>query len=122
VNETLCELSRREGLPLAEALARSNEGFTRGVCAGDLAGEERLLDEALVLAERAGDEATVATTRFYLAQVAEWKGDYRRAIAISEQTIAAGRRLRLAHLVVWPGWFLGKARAASRTTVARSPS
>ena len=109
VNETLYELARREGLPLADALTRTNEGFTRGVCAGDLAAEERLLGEALALAERAGDEATVATTRFYLAQVAEWTGDYRRAIAISEQTIAAGRRLRLAHLVVWPGWFLGKA-------------
>src|SRR5262249_58553922 len=32
-----------------------------------------------------------------------------RSIAISEEVIAAGRRLRLAHLVVWPGWFLGKA-------------
>jgi hypothetical protein len=109
LNERLYELARREGLPLAEALARTNDAWTRGVCAGDLAGEERLLGEALALGERAGDEATVATTRFCLAQIAEWTGDYQRAIAISEQTIAAGRRLRLAHLVVWPGWFLGKA-------------
>src|SRR5262249_5197191 len=29
--------------------------------------------------------------------------------ALSEEVIAAGRRLRLAHLVVWPSWFLGKA-------------
>jgi tetratricopeptide (TPR) repeat protein len=46
---------------------------------------------------------------FETAQVAEWRGDYRRSIALSEQVIAAGRRLRLAHLVIWPGWFLGKA-------------
>jgi tetratricopeptide (TPR) repeat protein len=109
VNERLFDLARREGLPLAEALARTNAGFACGVCDGDLAAEERLLGEALRLAERAGDEASVAATRFYLAQIAEWTGDYRRAIAISEETIAAGRRLRLAHLVVWPGWFLGKA-------------
>jgi tetratricopeptide (TPR) repeat protein len=40
---------------------------------------------------------------------AEWPGDYRRAIAMSEESVAAGRRLRLPHLVVWPEWFLGKA-------------
>jgi tetratricopeptide (TPR) repeat protein len=57
---------------------------------------------------------------------AEWSGDYRRAITFSEQVVAAGRRLRLAHLVVWPEWFLGKAycclgdygRAVARLTEA----
>ena len=41
--------------------------------------------------------------------MAEWTGNYRRAIAFGEQAIAAGRKLRLAHLVIWPGWFVGKA-------------
>jgi tetratricopeptide (TPR) repeat protein len=47
--------------------------------------------------------------RFNLAQAAEWTGDYRRAITLSEDVVATGRRLRLPHLVAWPKWFLGKA-------------
>jgi len=47
--------------------------------------------------------------RFNLAQAAEWTGDYRHAVALSEQVVATGRRLRLPHLVAWPKWFLGKA-------------
>src|SRR4029077_3286974 len=31
-----------------------------------------------------------------------------------EEVMEAGRRLRLAHLVVWPGWFLGKALCCLR--------
>jgi transcriptional regulator with AAA-type ATPase domain/tetratricopeptide (TPR) repeat protein len=107
--DALRELARREGLPLADALAAGTDGFTRGVCHGDMAGEEKLVAGALEIAEAAGNEAVVATLRFYLAQIAEWTGDYRRSMAISEQVIAAGRRLRLAHLVAWTGWFLGKA-------------
>jgi len=108
-NEAALALARREHLPEAEALALSNRGFAAGVCDGDIAGEERDVQEALRMAEATGNEAILATIGFPLAQVAEWQGDYRRSIAISEQVIAAGRRLRLAHLVVFPGWFLGKA-------------
>src|SRR5581483_11932981 len=107
--EALDELARRERLPFAEALAKTADGFRRGVCDGDVAAEEALITEALRIVEPTADEGNVAAMRFYLAQIAEWTGDYRRSIAISEQIIAAGRRLRLAHLVVWPGWFLGKA-------------
>ena len=107
--DALREMARREGLPLAGALADGADGFMRGVCHGDMAGEERLVTRALAVAEAAGDEAVVATLRFYLAQIAEWTGDYRRSLAISEQVIGAGRRLRLPPLVAWTGWFLGKA-------------
>jgi tetratricopeptide (TPR) repeat protein len=74
-----------------------------------MAGAEKVLGEALALAQAAGDEITVATLRVYQAQMAEWTGDYRRSLALSAEAIAAGRRHRVAHLVVWPGWFLGKA-------------
>ncbi len=105
----LRELARREDLPFAEALAMTAEGFRRGVCDGNVTTEQELLIGALRIAEREGDEASVATMRFYLAQSLEWTGDYAGSIALGEQVIAAGRRLRLAHLVIWPGWFLGKA-------------
>ena len=107
--DALRALARRENLPLADGLAMGAEGFASAVCKGDLAGHERLVDEALRIAEAHGDDAMVATMRCFQAQGAEWRGDFRRSMALSEQVIAAGRRLRLAHLVAWPGWFLGKA-------------
>ncbi len=109
VNDRLRDLAHRHGLVRADAVALANEGFTRGVCDGDTAAEDQLLGAAVRIAEREGDEATVAMARMYMTQTAEWTGDYRRAITIGEATIAAGRRLRLAHLVVWPCWFVGKA-------------
>ena len=107
--EAALDLARRYDAAAGEALATSNAGFFRGVCQGDIAGEAAATARAAELAARAGDEAVEALIRFNEAQMAEWCGDYARSIAISEQVIAAGRRLRLAHLVVWPGWFLGKA-------------
>ena len=107
--DSLRELARREELPFAEALVMTGEGFRCAVCDGDVLREQELLTAALRLVERDGDDATVATMRFYLAQSLEWTGDYAGSIAIGEQVIVAGRRLRLAHLVIWTGWFLGKA-------------
>jgi tetratricopeptide (TPR) repeat protein len=107
--DTLRGIARAEGLPLADALALSTEGFYRGVCQGDIATEQQLMREALRIGEGALDDAGRATIQFYLAQSAEWTGDYRRAISLSEEVIAAGRRLRLPHLIVWPAWFQGKA-------------
>jgi DNA-binding NtrC family response regulator/tetratricopeptide (TPR) repeat protein len=103
------ELARRHGATAAEALAVCNAGFFRGVCEGDVDAEAAAMERAAALASRAGNEVVEALISFDMAQVAEWRGDYRRSIALSEQVIAAGRRLRLAHLVIWPGWFLGKA-------------
>ncbi len=107
--DTLRAIARAEGLPLADAFALSVEGFYRGVCGGDLTTEQQLLREALRIGGDTLDDAARATVQFYLAQNAEWTGDYRGAIAASEEVIAAGRRLRLPHLIVWPAWFQGKA-------------
>jgi transcriptional regulator with AAA-type ATPase domain/tetratricopeptide (TPR) repeat protein len=107
--EAALDLARRHDLPAAEALATSNLGFFRGVCQGDIVAEQTAMERAAQLAARADNEAVHALVHFHTAQVAEWCGDYPRSIALSEGVIAAGRRLRLAHLVVWPGWFLGKA-------------
>jgi transcriptional regulator with AAA-type ATPase domain/tetratricopeptide (TPR) repeat protein len=109
VVDTAMALARRHHLIATEALAISHRGFFRGVCHGDIDFEEESMRAALGLAQASGAEAAIWLIRFNQAQMAEWTGDYRRAIAISEEVMEAGRRLRLAHLVVWPGWFLGKA-------------
>jgi tetratricopeptide (TPR) repeat protein len=102
------ELAARHGLPVVDGLATFLRAFDLGVC-GDLEGNERLTAEAFRTIERTGNEATLGLLRWGMALAAEWTGDYRRSIALSEQAIAIGRKLRLVHLVVWPGWFLGKA-------------
>ncbi len=39
----------------------------------------------------------------------EWRGDFRASAGYARETIEIARRLSMAHLVVWPQWFLGKA-------------
>ncbi|HJQ82476.1 MAG TPA: AAA family ATPase, partial [Candidatus Binatia bacterium] len=102
-------LARRHDLPGVEAFAGAIASWQTGVCDGDLTTWSSTLTALQRAGEAAGDEATLAMVRFLLAQQAEWTGAYREAIALSEQCVAAGRRLRLPHLVVWPEWFLGKA-------------
>jgi tetratricopeptide (TPR) repeat protein len=96
------------------------------LCSGDMDKWGFDLDGAFAVAMRMGNEEAVASIQLLFAMRAEWTGDYRRAIAASEEAVAAGRRLRLPHLVVWPEWFLGKAycclgdygRALARLTEA----
>jgi len=107
--EEATELAARQGLPVVGGLTLFLRALDLGLCTGDLVENERLMNEALRTIERTGDEAALGLVRFSMAQTAEWTGDYRRSIALGEQAIAAGRKLRLAHLVIWPGWFLGKA-------------
>jgi len=124
--EAVLELARRHGLRGAEAFGLTVRGWQASICRGDLAEWDRCLEQARSLVEPSGDEGTLAFIRFNLAMAAEWTGDYRRAITLSEQCVAAGRRFRLPHLVVWPEWFLGKAycclgdygRAIARLTEA----
>jgi DNA-binding NtrC family response regulator/tetratricopeptide (TPR) repeat protein len=108
-NDRALALARTHGARAAEALAISHRGFMQAVQAGALEFEAEQLAEAIRMAEEAGDEVALGMIRFNMAQLAEWRGEYRRSIELSEQVIAIGRRLRLAHLVVWPLWFLGKA-------------
>jgi transcriptional regulator with AAA-type ATPase domain/tetratricopeptide (TPR) repeat protein len=120
------DLARRHGLPALEAFAGSIGAWSIGICRGDVTRWAVTLAELRRMAETAGDDGALAMIRFHLAQHAEWTGDYRQAIAHSEQCVAAGRRLRLPHLVIWPEWFLGKAycclgdygRAVARLTEA----
>ena len=52
-----------------------------------------ILNESERLAQSAGDEEAVAMARFNLAQAAEWTGDYRHAVTLSEQVVTTGRLL-----------------------------
>ena len=102
-------IARRAGLAGEESLALNVRGWHVGVLQGDLGRWVGILNESERLAQSAGDEEAVAMARFNLAQAAEWTGDYRHAVTLSEQVVTTGRRLRLPHLVAWPKWFLGKA-------------
>jgi DNA-binding NtrC family response regulator len=119
-------LARRHGPGGADPLYLLGRHWKAAICHGDMDAWRARLEEALAVATRLGDEAAIASTRLLQAMHAEWTGDYPRAIAASEAAVAAGRRLRLPHLVVWPQWFLGKAccclgdygRAVARMTEA----
>src|SRR6266403_648331 len=102
-------IARRAGLAGEESLALNVRGWHVGILQGDLERWVSILNEGERLAQSVGDEEAVAMARFNLAQAAEWTGDYRHAVTLSEQVVTTGRRLRLPHLVVWPKWFLGKA-------------
>jgi class 3 adenylate cyclase/tetratricopeptide (TPR) repeat protein len=104
-------LARRHGLGAAEALALANKGFAVGVYEGDLAADRRLLDEAMRVNAGPDSESTLGHLRFMEAMLAEWTGDYERAVTLATEVIATGRRFALFHLVIWPSWFRGKARA-----------
>ncbi|HZR80518.1 MAG TPA: sigma 54-interacting transcriptional regulator [Candidatus Binatia bacterium] len=93
----------------AVAMAYNLRGFGRAVLDADMRGAER--DYATALETSRGRFGLVeAHVRFNQTLFAEWTGDYARAIALAEEVMKVGRELRLAHLVVWPYWFLGKAR------------
>ena len=82
-------------------------GFRNGVT-GDIDGYLGKLREARAIAERTGTLAVQAMVDCFTAEVSEWSGDYATALASGERALASGRRLRLAHLMVWANWFMGK--------------
>jgi hypothetical protein len=44
----------------------------------------------------------------FMSEVSDWSGDFATAITHGERALAAGRQLRLAHIMVWSNWFMGK--------------
>jgi class 3 adenylate cyclase/tetratricopeptide (TPR) repeat protein len=101
-------LARREGIRGVEALALAFDGFTLGIH-GDLDGYEERSLRALAIAREAGSEEAAALTSCLLCETAEWTGNYQRAIVFGTEAIDTARRLRLAHVLVWSTWFVGKA-------------
>ena len=101
-------LAREDGARGAEALARILEGFQGGVL-GEIDGYEDRMVRALAMAREARSEEATALANVMLCEVAEWTGNYQRSIAFGTEAIEAARRLRLAHVLVWSTWFVGKA-------------
>ncbi|HME73280.1 MAG TPA: AAA family ATPase [Myxococcota bacterium] len=101
-------LARRDGIRGVEALALALEGFQFSVL-GEIDGYEEHTLRALAIAREAGSEEAAALANFMLCEVAEWTGNYQRSIAFGTEAIEAARRLRLAHVLVWSTWFVGKA-------------
>jgi class 3 adenylate cyclase/tetratricopeptide (TPR) repeat protein len=102
-------LAASEHLPAADALVLVNEAFLDTIVDGDVERYVRRTSRALELAELSGSEELTALVRFLLAEASEWRGEYAHAIALCEEVLEAARRLRLAHFVIWPKWFIGKA-------------
>jgi class 3 adenylate cyclase len=102
-------LSRAHQLASGEALALLNRGYLRAIRSGDIESYERLAGEALPLAKRSGNAEIIGLVQFSLGELAEWNGDYRRAIELQERVVSIGRRLHVADLVVFGNWFIGKA-------------
>src|SRR5262245_2343742 len=103
------EIARQGGSPAAEALATAVHGYYRGVIEGDVEEVRRCLDGALATCVRHPHEYVESQVRFKLVMAAEWRGDYRDAIALAEPALALGRRLRLPEVIIFTIWFLAKA-------------
>jgi tetratricopeptide (TPR) repeat protein len=84
--------------------------FYRGIHDADLDAYEQGSRHALTICARQPHASIEALARFQLAQIAEWTGAYREAIDLAEQVVVMGRALRQPDLIVFPTWFLGKAR------------
>jgi class 3 adenylate cyclase/tetratricopeptide (TPR) repeat protein len=108
-NEECLAIARRIASPAAEAAGLAGRAFFAVVTRGALEEGETELARALGLATHVGNEELVGVIQNIAAEVAEWRGEYRRAIACCEKSLAIGRRLRLPHLMIWPLWFRGKA-------------
>jgi len=102
------ELARGQGLTGGEAHALAVIGFRRGVL-GESEVFRQHLEQARQLVGATGDPGTSALLHLLVAEVSEWRADYAAALAHGERALAIGRELRLAHLVIWSNWFMGKA-------------
>jgi len=100
-------LAREQQLADAEAHALAVIGFRHGVLGG-VDGYFEKLGEARAIVERTGNVGVQAMLDCFMSEVSEWSGDYATAIAHGERALAAGRQLRLAHIMVWSNWFMGK--------------
>jgi class 3 adenylate cyclase/tetratricopeptide (TPR) repeat protein len=102
-------LARQDRIPRVEALALCMEAFYESAVEGNIDNHEAQGLAALALAKQAGSEEAVAVANFILCEVFEWTGRYRNSIAFGTEALEAARRLRLAHILVFSMWFMGKA-------------
>ncbi len=101
-------LAREHGLAYGEALAMLMIGFRHGVL-GEIEAYGQHLARAGQLLGPDGDAVVAAHLHMLMTELSEWRADYAATLAHGEQALAIGRELRLAHIVIWSNWFMGKA-------------
>jgi class 3 adenylate cyclase/tetratricopeptide (TPR) repeat protein len=106
--EAALALAREHGVTDGQAHVLAVIGFHRGV-RGDSEAFAQHLQQAQQLVGANGDAGTSALLHLLAAELSEWRADYASASRHGEQALAIGRELRLAHLVIWSNWFMGKA-------------
>jgi class 3 adenylate cyclase/tetratricopeptide (TPR) repeat protein len=104
--ESALALARAHPAPRTQAYAELLHGFARSIF-GEMREAERLSE----VAEQLGaNDPEVTTLACLLAgQWAEWRGDWRLALAREARAMELARAHRLPPLLVMAGWFHGKA-------------
>ncbi len=100
-------LAREQQLADGEAHALAVIGFRRGVLGG-IDDYFDKLGEARTIVDQTGNVGVRAMLDCFMSEVSDWSGDFAAAITYGERALAAGRQLRLAHIMVWSNWFMGK--------------
>jgi tetratricopeptide (TPR) repeat protein len=109
----LLELSEREHVPCAKAQALTLGAVHCGVIEGNLEVFERDITAAAQICAEHPDEVVEAFIGQHSVFLAEWTGDYGKVAQIADRTIALGKKRQLPQAVVFPTWFLGKARCCT---------
>ncbi len=103
------EVGRAHNAHAGQAIGILTGTYMQALLEGEMEPYEHSSRDALRLGERAENEEAVGLALFSQGEIAEWKGDYRRAVSLLESSVAIGRRLRIPYLIVWGVWFIGKA-------------
>ena len=97
---------RGEGVAAGAAMALAERGFLHGV-EGDLGRFEELLERGV--GSPGPTARSLALTCLLEGELAEWRGDYRRALSRQAQAIELSRKHGLPEYLVPAVWFSGKA-------------
>jgi len=100
--------AREQRIANGEAHARAVIAFRRGVT-GEIDYFARSLRESAALLGERGSPDVVGLLHLLQAETSEWRADFAAALDHGARALAIGRDLRLAHIVVWSNWFMGKA-------------
>jgi tetratricopeptide (TPR) repeat protein len=109
----LFELAESARITSARALALTIAGVYDGVIEGNLESCERHMDQAWAITDENPNEVVQAFIGQHAVFLAEWTGAYEKTAEIAEKTIALGRKRQLPLAIVFPTWFLAKARCCA---------
>jgi tetratricopeptide (TPR) repeat protein len=109
VDEALA-MARSHESETGEILAQLTKAFAGVTLEGDLSSGARWVEAAKQLEPSDERRAAVRTTAYLMdAETAEWKGDYRGALATFERLLDSGSLQDDPIMHIWAEWFSGKA-------------